>query len=92
MLRYTKRKMVCEKNCGSPHEVRAQKRHTSFVPVAKKMRKPAHEVRAQKRHTSFVPVSAIFANYFCLGITFFFDLKCLGTKLTGTSYVYREVI
>jgi hypothetical protein len=62
------------KNCGSPHEVRAQKRHTYFV--AKKLRKPArskgaktaHLLRAcfcnfcKKRHTYFVRVSAIFAN------------------------------
>jgi hypothetical protein len=31
---YTKWKMVCEKNCGSPHQVRAQKRHTYFVRVS----------------------------------------------------------
>jgi hypothetical protein len=47
------------KNCGSPPEVRAQKRHTYFGRVS---------AICKKRHTYFVRVSAIFANQFCLGI------------------------
>jgi hypothetical protein len=43
------------KNCGSPHKVRAQKRHTYFLRVS------AIFAIFAKRHTYFVRVSAIFA-------------------------------